>query len=602
MDQKTPRIRSTKRARRVFGAGFFALAALLAASPARALLPASGAPQAAAAPNPWQGLGDFERALESTRPANAAAPDVDFSAWGAAAAAKASRYVLPAASEARGASAPAPGVFLFHLTAPIGAPLDVAQAVSAPAWRLGPDPRWKWSLRATLGSAQVVAFRERARELELPLPVLFDPPLSTQAAERIVTIPLPAPVQSAAPASDAVSAPTAQTAQAPRDCDARPASDATNASNCLGAPVFAPQGGRGAFPANLYDTPEEAAAGTAIARAERAGKQAGRFAWLAAHPSAAAAAAAEIAAAGQAARDAQTVSAQPPAFAASAAGVSDSDLAKQAAAIAQIEAGARDPSRADAAALVARLREPVPFGSPLANRFPPAFLDDDAPDTPMERAQAADRARARLDWALSHGYFDKPDASAMLRLAGARAAAQAAAKILPASASAAVAAQSAATPSKTPLAASSSDAAALAALARSRLPSEPARRADSPAIAAASAPQPPAVQPRGPSNAASAKMSPPPAAAQASEGPDAAAGAAPSFLQTFAASSANAADGASAPPPLYWPGVQAAAFPRELYDDAVSSDSAADQSARKEHARARMRWLAGQKTAAPAPR
>jgi hypothetical protein len=46
------------------------------------------------------------------------------------------------------------------------------------------------------------------------------------------------------------------------------------------------------------------------------------------------------------------------------------------------------------------------------------------------------------------------------------------------------------------------------------------------------------------------------------------------------------------PPPLYWPGEKAAAFPRELYDDEVATDSSADQAARREHAASRLRWIA----------
>jgi len=47
-----------------------------------------------------------------------------------------------------------------------------------------------------------------------------------------------------------------------------------------------------------------------------------------------------------------------------------------------------------------------------------------------------------------------------------------------------------------------------------------------------------------------------------------------------------------APAPLYWPGQQAAAFPRELYDDHNASDSDSDQAVRSRHAQQRMAWMA----------
>jgi len=64
-----------------------------------------------------------------------------------------------------------------------------------------------------------------------------------------------------------------------------------------------------------------------------------------------------------------------------------------------------------------------------------------------------------------------------------------------------------------------------------------------------------------------------------------------------AADAATASLNAAAPAPLYWPGQQAAAFPREMYDDSNATGSDADQAARREHAKARLAWIGSQSDA-----
>jgi len=56
----------------------------------------------------------------------------------------------------------------------------------------------------------------------------------------------------------------------------------------------------------------------------------------------------------------------------------------------------------------------------------------------------------------------------------------------------------------------------------------------------------------------------------------------------------------AAPPPLFWPGQMAAAFPRELYDDEAAGASPQDKARRIEHSAARLRWIRFQ-TAGVAP-
>jgi hypothetical protein len=89
-------------------------------------------------------------------------------------------------------------------------------------------------------------------------------------------------------------------------------------------------------------------------------------------------------------------------------------------------------------------------------------------------------------------------------------------------------------------------------------------------------------------NVASAKSAPPPIPAQQ---PTTRASLAALKLPSGSESRPAADEGGLAPAPLYWPGQQAAAFPRELYDDHVASDSSSDQASRREHARQRLAWM-----------
>jgi hypothetical protein len=89
-------------------------------------------------------------------------------------------------------------------------------------------------------------------------------------------------------------------------------------------------------------------------------------------------------------------------------------------------------------------------------------------------------------------------------------------------------------------------------------------------------------------NVASAKPVPPPAPVQQ---PTTRASLAALKLPSGFESRPATDEGGLAPAPLYWPGQQAAAFPRELYDDHVASDSSSDQASRREHARQRLAWM-----------
>jgi len=227
--------------------------------------------------------------------------------------------------------------------------------------------------------------------------------------------------------------------------------------------------------------------------------------------------------------------------------------------------------------VLTRVLAPILPGTPLAAAFPSGLLDDPAlvphsfdsagatPSdahwslSPMQTAQMAARSCARGQIAFAKGWLSEDTAKSLLPQLG----------LAPASPVAA--GPNSPTPSdqqtqKTPVS----------------TPNRPA-----PTVAAASAPSAPAPAIAAAQQPVAAHPAPPRPLEVAAN---------PSWMAraSSAVSSDQLARQTDAPPPLYWPGKAAAAFPQALYDDLIATDSPDDKRQRIAHALARQRWMSQQ--------